>query len=965
MASSQEILSFVSSVSKRKIEVNLNPLPAFDDIINILTNEKALLKYWIITAKNFYHHGFHENYAEILDHSREKASLDYNEADSDQMILLDGLAAHYVNLARKEKNKETKREHLIRATRLYTAADKIIMLNEDHLIGRAFLCLQEPDKIDQADAQFNFVLDQNPDNVLAVVGKARIYFVRNEIKLSLSYYRKALNLFPDGFPFIRVGIGMCLYKMGKIEMAKMAFERAIEMDGLCVPALVALSIIRLNEKSPENVKLGMQLLSTAYSIDSSNPFVLNILADHFFYKQEYSKVERLATLAMQHTNNDHVRAYSFYLLGRCYHVKKNYDNSFNYYYQSTQLASSKFVLPWFGLGQIYLKRDEIDNAINCFEKVLAVSSNNIETIKLVCLCYLKSNREDYLMKAKDLYKKMVHLYPNEEDSWIGLAEVYQSTDLGESLKAFNKAIELMTAKQTYISPEIYNNIGSIYFRLENFNKAKEYFELALNHIDQSCFLVDTVSQPITATVRYNLARTVENLSEVEKAQSIYQEIIKDFPDYIDCYLRQGCIARNRGDFREASDWFNMALKVDAENSEAWLNIANLHFTKNEFGPAQKKFEKVMSMSLDRNNPDIYACLSIANIWLCMLNSSLNDPEKKKKFSERCLTIYKNVLKKDCKNICAANGIGCVLAYNSYISMARDVFSQCREATADILDIWLNLGHIYMENKQFINAIKMYESCYDKFCSRLPNTEILIYLARAYFKAQQLIKAKKVLIKLLFYSPRDILALFNLSIILEKNASNMLKNDRAALFDVEAAISQLEVAQRNFSYLVGDCGQCRIDPTVCENEKRACSDLIIQGNYRLQRAQQQQEAEEEMIRIHKEKLVEITRLQAKEEESELMSQKQREQELFQKRAQYLKNAQRVLQSMPSVDESKNKKNRPKINNLDESPTVKNRVKKRKMKVTDAKLSSDKKIKTSEFINSDDDNISEFSEAEKSS
>ena len=46
------------------------------------------------------------------------------------------------------------------ATFLYTTAVKIIMYDINHLLGRAYFCLLEGDKMDQADAQFSFVLQQ-------------------------------------------------------------------------------------------------------------------------------------------------------------------------------------------------------------------------------------------------------------------------------------------------------------------------------------------------------------------------------------------------------------------------------------------------------------------------------------------------------------------------------------------------------------------------------------------------------------------------------------------------------------------------------------------------------------------------------------------------------------------------------------------------------------------------------------
>ena len=43
------------------------------------------------------------------------------------MVVLDSLAAYFVQQGRKERNKDQKRELFTKATQLYTTADKIIM----------------------------------------------------------------------------------------------------------------------------------------------------------------------------------------------------------------------------------------------------------------------------------------------------------------------------------------------------------------------------------------------------------------------------------------------------------------------------------------------------------------------------------------------------------------------------------------------------------------------------------------------------------------------------------------------------------------------------------------------------------------------------------------------------------------------------------------------------------------------
>ena len=48
----------------------------------------------------------------------------------------------------------------------------------------------------------------------------------------------------------------------------------------------------------------------------------------------------------------------------------------------------------------------------------------------------------------------------------------------------------------------------------------------------------------------------------------------------------------------------------------------------------------------------------------------------------------------------------MLAHKGHINEARDIFAQVREATADFADVWLNIAHIYVEQRQFVAAVQM-------------------------------------------------------------------------------------------------------------------------------------------------------------------------------------------------------------------------------------------------------------------
>lgn len=192
---------------------------------------------------------------------------------------------------------------------------------QNHLLGRAFFCLLEGDKIEQADAQFNFVLNQSSNNIPAQLGKACIAFNRKDYRGALAYYKKALRSNPMCPADVRLGMAHCFLKLGNTEKARLAFERALQLDSKCVGALVGLAIMKLNGENPGDIKLGVNMLSKAYTIDTTNPMVLNHLSNHFFFKKDYTKSELLARHALQNTENEAMRAESCYQMARAFHVQ--------------------------------------------------------------------------------------------------------------------------------------------------------------------------------------------------------------------------------------------------------------------------------------------------------------------------------------------------------------------------------------------------------------------------------------------------------------------------------------------------------------------------------------------------------------------------------------------------------------------------------------------------------------------
>ncbi|KAH9640676.1 hypothetical protein HF086_010554 [Spodoptera exigua] len=803
------------------IELDPEQLPSGDEVLSILQQERSQLSVWINVGLAYYKQKKIDDFLKILEASRTEANIDYRDFERDQMRALDMLAAYYVQEANKEKLKDKKKELFTKATLLYTMADKIIMYDQNHLLGRAYFCLLEGDKMEQADAQFNFVLNQSPNNVPSLLGKACIAFNRKDYRGALAFYKKALRTNPDSPAALRLGMGHCFMKLNNQEKARMAFERALQLDPQCVGALVGLSILKLNLQESESNKMAVIMLSKAYAIDPKNPM-------------DYSKVQHLALHAFHNTENEAMRAESCHHLARAFHAQGDCDQAFQYYYQATQYAPPNFVLPHYGLGQMYIYRGDTENAAQCFEKVLKVQPGNYETMKILGSLYANSPSQSKRDIARQHLKKVTEQFPDDVEAWIELAQILEQNDLQGSLNAYSTAMKILKEKvNADIPAEILNNVAALHYRLGNLNEAKNFLEEALEREKADAETLDAqYYNSIAVTTSYNLARLNEALCMYNKAEKLYKDILKEHPNYIDCYLRLGCMARDKGQIYEASDWFKEALKVNTEHPDTWSLLGNLHLAQQEWGPGQKKFERILQNASTSN--DAYSLIALG---------------KEKRHQERALAMYKQVLKSDPKNIWAANGIGCVLAHKGCINEARDIFAQVREATADFPDVWMNIAHIYVEQKQYINAIQM--NCVRKFRMH-HDVEWLTWVARAQTLAGRAGAARASLLRARRVAPHDAALAYNTALTLRRRAAGVLKDERSDLRVVLRAVHELHVAQRHFARLAAAPAPA---PAAAALDARVCADLLSQAQWheeeRKRREEEQQKSTVEMLQKRQE------------------------------------------------------------------------------------------------------------------
>lgn len=94
---------------------------------------------------------------------------------------------------------------------------------------------------------------------------------------------------PECSASVRVGFGLCCYKLGQTSRAQAAMARALQLDPQNVQALVGSAILELStasagsEDAARRTESAINTVSMAYHVDSKNAMVLNHLGNHYFW----------------------------------------------------------------------------------------------------------------------------------------------------------------------------------------------------------------------------------------------------------------------------------------------------------------------------------------------------------------------------------------------------------------------------------------------------------------------------------------------------------------------------------------------------------------------------------------------------------------------------------------------------------------------------------------------------------
>ncbi|KAF7836807.1 protein CTR9-like protein [Senna tora] len=896
--------------SEEEVRVALDQLPRdASDILDILKAEQAPLDLWLIIAREYFKQGKIDQFRQILEEGSSPEIDDYYaDVRYERIAILNALGAYYSYLGKIETKQREKEEHFILATQYYNKASRIDMHEPSTWVGKGQLLLAKGE-VDQASAAFKIVLDGDRDNVPALLGQACVEFNRARFSDSLELYKRALQVYPNCPAAVRLGIGLCRYKLGQFEKARQAFER---LDPENVEALVALAIMDLRTNEASGIRKGMVKMQRAFEIYPYCAMALNYLANHFFFTGQHFLVEQLTETALAVTNHGPTKSHSYYNLARSYHSKGDYEKAGLYYMASVKEVNKphEFVFPYYGLGQVQLKLGDFRSALSNFEKVLEVYPDNCETIKSVGHIYVQLGQTD---KGQEYMRKATKIDPRDAQAFLELGELLILSDTGAALDAFKTARTLFKKGGQEVPIELLNNIGVLQFERGEFELAQQTFKEALGdgiwlsfiNDDKKSF-VDTAASILQfkdmqlfhdlesnghhvevpwdkVTVLFNLARLLEQLNKSGTASVLYRLILFKYPDYIDAYLRLAAIAKARNNILLSIELVNDALKVNDKCPNALSMLGELELKNDDWVKAK---ETLRAASDATDGKDSYATLSLGNWnYFAAVRNEKRNPKLEATHLEKSKELYSRVLIQHSANLYAANGAGVVLAEKGHFDVSKDIFTQVQEAASGSVfvqmpDVWINLAHVYFAQGNFALAVKMYQNCLRKFYYNT-DSQILLYLARTHYEAEQWQDCIKTLLRAIHLAPSNYTLRFDAGVAMQKFSASTLQKAKRTADEVRATVAELQNAVRIFSQLsaASNLHIHGFDEKKIDTHVGYCSHLLSAAKVHLEAA----EREEQQIRQRQElarqvALAEDARRKAEEQRKYQLERRKQEDEL---------------------------------------------------------------------------------------
>ena len=523
-----------------------------------------------------------------------------------------------------------------------------------------------------------------------------------------------------------------------------------------------------------------QYTQKAFRLDKKYPMTCALFGSYFLLRKSFSTVETLARKAIELTDVMPIASDGWYLLARKVHYEGDSGRAAEYYNRSDQArgGSERGYLPAkFGGVQMSISVKDYDGSKYRLEKIVQ-QTKNPESMMLLGALYAEEafaaaaaaqngGSREAESKAISLLESVRALWKDEnkkqrqqqispdESVLVYLSRLYENVAPEKSMQCLTQLDEMQLEElaedehegeedeetrralmRENLPPQLLNNEACFLYQSGAVPQALRMFQTALNACARTQKDDGVDTDALTTTISYNLGRTYEAANQPEEAKQVYEALLGRHGDYTEASARLTFIALRQSPTDEGPKSMAKLYEVDSTNLEVralfgWYLSRSKKRTSNLAEDQEQRHHKHTLQYFDKH--DRYALTSMGNVHLVtardMRRATDQERDKRRKMYERAVEFFDKALQLDPKNAYAAQGVAIALVDDRKdYSTAVHILSKVRDTLRDA-SVYLNLGHVYAELRQYARSIEHYEAALSKDRGR--DAQILACLGRVW------------------------------------------------------------------------------------------------------------------------------------------------------------------------------------------------------------------------------------------
>jgi tetratricopeptide (TPR) repeat protein len=228
--------------------------------------------------------------------------------------------------------------------------------------------------------------------------------------------------------------------------------------------------------------------------------------------------------------------------------------------------------------------------------------------------YRLDTEDTFTGEAVDAYKKALKLDGNLTDAYVNLGFVYlRREEYEKARKCFSEVLDREPR-----NPVACNNLGYVYEKMERFGTAKRLYEkaLQLNPGDAEAYInIGNIAdlqgdysaaieqykraievKPASANARFCLAVLYERHDMFDVAIEEYRQILARDPNHLKSLFNLGGLCIQQGMYQEGARNLEMVVVLDPNNADAWNNLGSLCEEMGDIEKAISYYNKSISLN---------------------------------------------------------------------------------------------------------------------------------------------------------------------------------------------------------------------------------------------------------------------------------------------------------------------------------------------------------------------------------